>query len=67
MSGVLLPLSRAAEELGVDASTLRRQAIAGVLRAQKPGRDWMVPSSEIARYRAEHLGRPGRKPKAPHE
>ena len=68
MSSPLLPLSVAAEMLGVDPSTLRRQAIDGRLRAQKLGpRAWMVEADEVERYRREQLGRPGRPRKAPAE
>ena len=61
MSSPLLPLSAAAAELGVDPSTLRRQAIAGRIAAVKLGpRAWMIEADEIERYRREQLGRPGR-------
>lgn len=65
MAGPLLPLSLVAEMLGLDPSTVRRQAIAGRIRGQKVGpRAWVFEASEVDRYRAEQLGRPGRPKKA---
>lgn len=49
----LLGLAEAAAELGVSSATLRAQVHRGRLRAIKVGRDWLVTSSEVARYRAE--------------
>lgn len=61
MSGPLMPLSLVAEMLGLDPSTVRRQAIAGRIRGQKVGpRAWVFDAGEVERYRAEQLGRPGR-------
>jgi hypothetical protein len=58
----LVPLSRAALELGLDPSTLRRQIALGRLAAEKigGGRDWYVSAAEVERYRSENLGRVGR-------
>jgi hypothetical protein len=58
----LIPLARAAEMLGLDPSTLRRQAGLGRIAAEKigGGRDWYVPAEEVDRYRRENLGRVGR-------
>ena len=55
-----MTLTEAAEDLGLDASTLRRQIANGVLRARKLGPIWTVTPAEVARYRARHLGRFGR-------
>lgn len=65
MPGPLIPLSRAALELGLDPSTLRRQVALGRLVAEKigGGRDWYVAGEEVERYRRENLGRAGRPPK----
>lgn len=61
MSSPLLPLSLVAEMLGLDPSTVRRQAIAGRIRGQKVGpRAWVFEADEVERYRSEQLGRPGR-------
>ena len=52
-----MTLNEAALELGLDASTLRRQIARGSLRARKVGPVWTVTRPELARYRAEHLGK----------
>lgn len=59
MSEDLVPIKAAAGRLGVEPVTLQRQAHAGKLRATKVARDWYVTEAEIARYRAEHLGKQG--------
>ena len=56
----MLTLTEAADELGLAASTLRHQVQAGRLRARLVGKTYVVTPAEIARYRAEHLGKPGR-------
>jgi excisionase family DNA binding protein len=48
---VLLP--DAARALGVKADTLRQQIANGKLSAKKAGRDWVIPQSEVDRYRAQ--------------
>ncbi len=50
-----MTLNEAAAILGVAASTLRRQAEKGALKATKHGRDWWVEPREVERYRAAHL------------
>ena len=47
-------LRSAAEMLGLSPTTLRIQAVKGVLRARKLGRDWVVYTTEVERYAAEH-------------
>jgi hypothetical protein len=59
---VLLSLQEAGARLGVAGSTLRHQALAGVLTAQLIGRSWVTTEREIERYRSEHLGKVGPKP-----
>ena len=54
-----MTLTEAAELLGLDPSTLRRQAEKRVLRARKVGPIWTVTPHEVERYRREHLGRIG--------
>lgn len=49
-----MTLIQAAAELGLTPDTLRQQIHAGVLRAQKVGRDWQVTRSEVERYRRNH-------------
>jgi len=56
-----MPLTMAAERLGVTAATLRQQIAGGRLRASKVGRDWLVTGAEVDRYRRESLGKPGRR------
>ena len=56
----MLTLAEAADELGLAASTLRHQVQAGRLRATLVGKTYVITEGELARYRAEHLGKPGR-------
>jgi excisionase family DNA binding protein len=56
----VLTLAEAADELGLAASTLRHQVQAGRLRARLVGKTYVITERELARYRAEHLGKPGR-------
>jgi excisionase family DNA binding protein len=56
----VLTLSEAAARLGLAASTLRHQVQAGRLRATPVGKTYVITEDEIARYRAEHLGKIGR-------
>lgn len=60
----VLTLAQAAERLGISYHTLRNQAIKGVLKARLMGKTYLVTASEVERYRREHLGKPGPKPKA---
>jgi excisionase family DNA binding protein len=55
----VLTLNTAAERLGVNPRTLRRQAVKGKLVATKHGRDWLTTVDSVERYRVEHLGRHG--------
>jgi len=57
---MLRTLAEAAAILGCSPSTLRHQALAGRLKARLRGGIYFVSDREIARYRAESLGRPGR-------
>ena len=50
-------LEQAAATLGIRPDTLRHQIHNGRLRGRKMGRDWYVAESDVARYRAERLGR----------
>jgi excisionase family DNA binding protein len=56
----VLTLTEAADELGLAASTLRHQVQAGRLRARLVGKTYVITEGELARYRAESLGQPGR-------
>jgi excisionase family DNA binding protein len=57
----VLTLAGAAARLGLAPATLRHQAETGRLAAVKLGRDWLVTDSEVERYRAASLERPGRR------
>lgn len=50
----LLTLKEAAEIVGTTPDNLRQAIARGSLKAQKPGRDWLVDPKEIARYVAEN-------------
>ena len=58
-----MTLDEAAAALGLSTVTLRSQIANGRLRAVKHGRDWWLTPGEVERYRADSLGRPGRRPK----
>lgn len=60
----LWTLREAAESLDRTPATLRQQIANGRLKARKAGRDWRISEDEIARYRLESLGKPGRPRKA---
>jgi hypothetical protein len=62
-----MTLNEAAKELGLDASTLRRQIANGRLKAVRVGPPndpnryvWMVTPAELKRYREQSLGKAGR-------
>jgi excisionase family DNA binding protein len=61
---VVVTLSEAAAQLGLAPATLRRQIHNGAMRGKLIGKTWTVTPREVERYRAEHLGRPGRPVKA---
>lgn len=59
----MITLATAAKRLGISPRTLRHQAARGRLRASLIGKTYVVSEREVERYRAESLGRPGRKKK----
>lgn len=61
----VLTISQAARRLGLDRTTLVRQAKKGKLRATLTGAVYLVTVEEVERYRRENLGKPGRKPTEP--
>jgi hypothetical protein len=61
----LLDMQAAAARLGISHETLRGQARKGVIRTLTLGGAFVTTSSEVERYRREHLGKVGRKPKRP--
>ncbi len=60
----VLTLKQAATRLGLSPRTLRVQVYNGRLKATLIGTTYAVAASEVERYRREHLGKPGPKPKA---
>jgi hypothetical protein len=60
-----ITLAAAGALLGVSPATLRNQIHAGRLRGILVGKTWVVTPREVERYRAESLGRPGRRHAAP--
>ena len=60
---MILTLAQAAEQLGLAPSTLRRQVHNGAIKATLIGKTWTVSPREVERYRAEHLGKRGRRAK----
>lgn len=57
-----LTIAQAAEQLGISPTTLRHQALAGRIKATLIGKTYVLTQREVDRYRAESLGRPGRRP-----
>lgn len=56
-----MTLAEAGALLGVSPATLRSQVRNGRLGARLIGKTWVVTPREVERYRAESLGRPGRR------
>lgn len=56
----LLTLTEAGDVLGLSTSTLRTQIHNGKLRGTLVGKTWTVTERELARYRADSAGKPGR-------
>jgi excisionase family DNA binding protein len=61
MIGKPMTTDEAAAKLGLSPQTLRNQVASGRLVATKRGRDWWITPAALDRYRAESLGRPGRR------
>lgn len=57
----MLTLAQAGALLEVSPATLRSQVRNGKLRARLVGKTWTVSEREVERYRAESLGKPGRR------
>jgi hypothetical protein len=56
-----MTLNEAAAALGIQPSVLRHALSRGTLTGRKVGPVWTVTPREVERYRAESLGKPGRK------
>lgn len=51
-----------AKKLKLSPQSVRRYCWDKSIRgAQKVGRDWLIPKTELKRYRREHLGQQGRR------
>jgi excisionase family DNA binding protein len=65
MKGVepMFTTNEAAEMLGVSAARIRQMVIAGIVTAEKRGRDLLIPQSQIekAKKRKTSPGRPAKK------
>jgi excisionase family DNA binding protein len=58
----LLTVPAAAAELGITAAAVRRAIMRGVITpVRATGRQNLLRRSEVERYRAQHLGRRGRR------
>lgn len=42
--------AQVAERLHVSARTIKEKCAAGIIKASKPGRDWLIPESAIGEY-----------------
>jgi excisionase family DNA binding protein len=54
-------VTEAAERLGLSPRTLQEQISRGRIKAVRHGPIWWITEAEVKRYRAESLGKPGRK------
>lgn len=57
-----MTVTEAAEALGLTPRTLQEQIARGRIKAARHGPIWWITEAEVERYRAESLGRPGRRP-----
>ena len=48
----MLTVKEAADQLGVDPSSVRHAILAGRLAAAKAGRDWLLRPADVAAYQA---------------
>jgi excisionase family DNA binding protein len=62
IEGIFFTVEEAAQALGLAVDSVRRycNATKPKINAKKAGRDWLIPKSEIERYRRERnaVGRP---------
>lgn len=58
-------LAEAGASLGRSPATLRSQIRHGTLTAKKVGNAWTLTPEEVERYRAEQLGRHGKRKATP--
>lgn len=66
MTGATYPaaktVAQAAESLGITEAAVRVAIGRGTLKADRAYGLIVIPDAEVERYRAEHLGRKGRRP-----
>lgn len=58
----VIGIGEGAKLLGLASDSLRPAAQSGTLNARKVGGSWITTRQDVERYRADHLGRVGRKP-----
>ena len=58
-----LTVAEVATRLGIGSDLVARYCAQGRLRAEKPGRDWLVDPASVERFEQERRGR-GRPPKS---
>lgn len=63
----LITIPEASRRFNVAATTLRKAALRGKLRARKFGRDWMVTAEAVGHWIAHGRHTPGRPRKRPVE
>lgn len=59
-----LTVREVATRLGIDTSLVARYCAEGRLRAEKPGRDWLIEPESVDEFELERR-RPGRPPTIP--
>lgn len=57
-------VTKAAQQLGVDASTVRRWCESGLLSARKLGKTWIIAQDAIDHFERPKLGSPFKKERA---
>jgi excisionase family DNA binding protein len=58
----MLTVAEAAKELGISTTTIHRAVGNGTITPQRlNGRTYLIPRSEVERYRREHLGQRGKR------
>ena len=49
-----IPVVEVAKRISLSEDSLRRQLRQGKIRGMKLGRDWLIPTNELARLKAEY-------------
>lgn len=58
-----MTVKEAAEALGISIYAVQRRLQRGIMRGEKPGHDWVIPTAEVEAWRGRGRLRPGPKPK----